>query len=116
MGITITKEAADFLLGQMRAVPTAGGQPLRLREIRSTGCGDIGSRIERDGTVLPGDTVVHAHGISIVYNTLECPSFVRATVTLVKNGTGSLANRTVVVIPDGAHVCGCGESAAMPKP
>ncbi len=113
MGITITKEVAEFLLGQMRAVPTAGGQPLRLREVRASGCGDIGSRLERGGTVLAGDSVLHAYGLSIVYSPLECPSFANAAIVLTTNGVGPFANRTVVVIPDGADVCGCGESARM---
>ena len=111
--LIINQDAALFLLGQIAKNPDCK-QPLRLKEIQK-GCGDIAHKFSHAPVVLPGDSVVEAFGLTIVCNFAHFPDFENAVVALVANAGSPLAPQKIVVIPEGAYLCGCGESAAMPK-
>lgn len=109
----INKDAAEFLLAQIAKNPTCT-QPLRLKQVQK-GCGDVGHKFETAHVVLPTDTMVEEHGLTIVCNFDEFSDFENATLSLVENPSGTFARQKIVVIPFGSTVCGCGESATKPQ-
>lgn len=110
MGLIITEPAARFLLARL----TPAQLPLRLSKNVKGGCGDIAHRFEPGAKVQPDDTVVEAFGLTIVCDLFENSEFADALIDLHRSA-GVGATEKVVVIPDGATLCGCGSSAAMPK-
>ena len=111
--LVINQDAAEFLLKQIARNPEFK-QPLRLKQ-KSQGCGDIAHEFTHAPAVLPGDVVVEAFGLTVVCNFDSSPDFEHATISLVSNPMGTFAKQRILVIPDGAGVCGCGESATPPK-
>ncbi len=111
MSLLITEDAARYIL--MR-VPK-DQMPLRLVKDMRAGCGDIASQFLPGGMQGPGDTLVEGFGMSLLCDFLLCPEFEHASVELIHSGGGAFASKKVIVVPNGAHLCGCGESAAIPK-
>ena len=114
MGLYISDEAAEFILRQIAREPDKMKQPLRLKTNKGRGCGDVGHAFTYGTRVRDGDIQVELNGLTIVVNIDDCPEFEHAAITIGRNGTGVLASERVLVIPDGAKVCGCGQSATMP--
>jgi Fe-S cluster assembly iron-binding protein IscA len=111
--LVINQDAAEFLLNQIAKNPECK-QPLRLKQ-KQKGCGDIAHEFTHAPVTLPGDTVVEEFGLTIICNFDHAPDFEHATIALVAHPNGTFAKQKIVVIPEGAHLCGCGESAALPK-
>ncbi len=110
MSLVITAAAAKFLLARVKPEQL----PLRLTKVEK-GCGDIAHKFDFKAFQRESDTLIEAHGIALLCDFDENPAFANALIDLYRKGEGSLANERIVVIPDGAILCGCGESAAMPK-
>lgn len=115
MSLVISPEAAAFLLRQIAKDPTRMLQPLRLSVNKGPGCGDVGHIFTFGAILREGDVTVVEGGLTILCNIDTSPEFENAAITIARNGVGLLASERVLVIPDGASVCGCGESATMPK-
>lgn len=115
MSLTITNEAALFLLRQIAKDPARMCQPLRLSVNRSRSCGDVGHAFTFGAYLRDGDVGVLEEGLTILCNIDDNPEFENAAIVIVRNGSGLLTSEKVLVVPDGAHICGCGESVTMPK-
>ncbi len=110
MSILITPAAAQFLLARVSKEQL----PLRLMKVEK-GCGDVAHRFDYAAHQCRDDTLVEAHGLTLVCDLFENEEFENALIDLHRKGEGSLASERIVVIPDGATICGCGESARMPE-
>lgn len=116
MSLVISKEAAVYLSRQIAKDPALMPQPLRLSINKGLGCGDVGHTFSFGANFREGDVQVELEGLTVLCNINDCPEFENAAIVMVKSPVGlHLATEKVVVIPDGAHLCGCGESATMPK-
>ncbi len=114
MGLSISDEAAAFLLRQIAREPDKMKQPLRLSTSKGKRCGDVGHAFTFEARRKEGDIHVESGGLTILCNIDDCPEFEYAAISIARNGVGVFASERVIVIPDGAKVCGCGESATMP--
>ena len=111
MSLIITEAAAKFLLARV----TPEQLPLRLTKNKKGGCGDIAHKFDLGARKRPDDTLTEAFGLSVLCDFFENPEFEHASIELIRSGENALTPERVVVIPNGAHLCGCGQSATMPK-
>jgi len=106
MSLKITAVAAHYILARVRKDQL----PLRLSRKIMNCCGNISPRFERSARQLPGDTLVEAYGLALVCDLTLYPEFADVSVDLYLGKEGLFLSEKVVVIPDGAQLCGCGAS------
>ena len=111
MSLTITNEAAEFLLRRM----SPGASTLRLTTQQKPGCGDIAHKFDHIARKTDNDTVTVMHGLTVLCNFREHPEYLGASIELARPLPGMLQFEKIVVIPAGATLCGCGETARLPE-
>ena len=111
MSLLISKDAADFFLARL----PQGLVPIRLTTQKKPGCGDVSHKFDIGARKGADDTEVVAHGITILCNLYGHPEYENGSIELRRSPQGGIPFETIVVIPQGATLCGCGETARLPE-
>lgn len=111
MSLTISKAAAEFLLARL----PAGVPSIRLTTQKKPGCGDVAHKFEQSPVRTADDTLVEERGLYLLCNFYEHPEYEDALIDLQRSAPGATSLERIVVIPNGATLCGCGETARLPE-
>ncbi len=108
MMLQVTEKAAEKVKYFAQTMPEAEGKPLRIF-IEGGGCSGFQYGFTFDDR-QEGDTVIEAHGITVVVDPLSAQYLAGATVDFVEDFRGA---GFVVDNPNAVRSCGCGHSFAV---
>ncbi|MGQ9495027.1 MAG: iron-sulfur cluster insertion protein ErpA [Thermoanaerobaculaceae bacterium] len=106
--LQLTEKAAEKVRYFAETMPEANGKALRIF-IEGGGCSGFQYGFTFDDR-QDGDTVIEAHGITVLVDPLSAQYLTGATVDFIEDFRGS---GFVVENPNAVRSCGCGHSCAV---
>ncbi|MGQ9751037.1 MAG: iron-sulfur cluster insertion protein ErpA [Thermoanaerobaculaceae bacterium] len=106
--LQLTEKAAEKVRYFAETMPEANGKALRIF-VEGGGCSGFQYGFTFDDR-QDGDTVIEAHGITVLVDPLSAQYLTGATVDFIEDFRGS---GFVVENPNAVRSCGCGHSCAV---